>query len=151
MNKILSQCDNLRKHCQEGNAQTDIPHNVSFSIDEGEIMAIVDTSDFGKNILPHLPDGLDTSTSGNVIFSNQPVSKLSTAVRANLRNRELSFIYQFHYLLPDSSALENVAMPLLTGKKKLTDIECQAKVMPQAVEFERRSHHRLSELSNGKC
>nr|VXZ86122.1 Lipoprotein-releasing system ATP-binding protein LolD [Klebsiella pneumoniae] len=117
MNKILLQCDNLCKRYQEGNVQTDVLHNVSFSIGEGEMMAIVGTSGSGKSTLLHLLGGLDTPTSGDVIFSGQPMSKLSTAARADLRNRELGFIYQFHHLLPDFSALENVAMPLLIGKR----------------------------------
>ncbi len=127
MNKILLQCDNLCKRYQEGNVQTDVLHNVSFSIGEGEMMAIVGTSGSGKSTLLHLLGGLDTPTSGDVIFSGQPMSKLSTAARADLRNRELGFIYQFHHLLPDFSALENVAMPLLIGKKKPADIERQRK------------------------
>ena len=150
MNKILLQCDNLCKRYQEGNVQTDVLLNVSFSIGEGEMMAIVGTSGSGKSTLLHLLGGLDTPTSGDVIFSGQPMSKLSTAARADLRNRELGFIYQFHHLLPDFSALENVAMPLLIGKKKPTDIERQAKVMLQAVGLEHRSHHRPSELSGGE-
>ena len=150
MNKILLQCDNLCKRYQEGNVQTDVLHNVSFSIGEGEMMAIVGTSGSGKSTLLHLLGGLDTPTSGDVIFSGQPMSKLSTAARADLRNRELGFIYQFHHLLPDFSALENVAMPLLIGKKKPADIERQAKAMLQAVGLEHRSHHRPSELSGGE-
>ncbi|STT53810.1 lipoprotein releasing system ATP-binding protein LolD [Klebsiella pneumoniae] len=150
MNKILLQCDNLCKRYQEGNVQTDVLHNVSFSIGEGEMMAIVGTSGSGKSTLLHLLGGLDTPTSGDVIFSGQPMSKLSTAARADLRNRELGFIYQFHHLLPDFSALENVSMPLLIGKKKPADIERQAKAMLQAVGLEHRSHHRPSELSGGE-
>ena len=79
MNKILLQCDNLCKRYQEGNVQTDVLHNVSFSIGEGEMMAIVGTSGSGKSTLLHLLGGLDTPTSGDVIFSGQPMSKLSTA------------------------------------------------------------------------
>lgn len=118
MNKILLQCDNLCKRYQEGNVQTDVLHDVSFSIQEGEMMAIVGSSGSGKSTLLHLLGGLDTPTSGDVIFSGQPMSSLSAAARADLRNRELGFIYQFHHLLPDFTALENVAMPLLIGKKK---------------------------------
>lgn len=130
--------------------KTDVLHNVSFSIGEGEMMAIVGTSGSGKSTLLHLLGGTDTPTSGDVIFSGQPMSKLSTAARADLRNRELGFIYQFHHLLPDFSALENVAMPLLIGKKKPADIERRAKAMLQAVGLEHRSHHRPSELSGGE-
>ena len=90
MNKILLQCDNLCKRYQEGSVQTDVLHDVSFSIEEGEMMAIVGTSGSGKSTLLHLLGGLDTPTSGDVIFSGQPMSQLSAAARADLRNRELA-------------------------------------------------------------
>jgi len=85
-----------------------------------------------------------------VIFSGQSMNRLSAAARADLRNRELGFIYQFHHLLPDFTALENVAMPLLIGKQKAADIERQAKAMLHAVGLEHRSNHRPSELSGGE-
>ena len=150
MNKILLQCDNLCKRYQEGTVQTDVLHNVSFSVGEGEMMAIVGTSGSGKSTLLHLLGGLDTPTSGDVIFSGQSMNRLSAAARADLRNRELGFIYQFHHLLPDFTALENVAMPLLIGKQKAADIERQAKAMLHAVGLEHRSNHRPSELSGGE-
>lgn len=150
MNKILLQCDNLCKRYQEGTVQTDVLHNVSFSIDEGEMMAIVGTSGSGKSTLLHLLGGLDTPTSGDVIFSGQPMSKLSSAAKAELRNQKLGFIYQFHHLLPDFTALENVAMPLLIGKRKPAEINSRALEMLKAVGLEHRAHHRPSELSGGE-
>ena len=114
------------------------------------MMAIVGTSGSGKSTLLHLLGGLDTPTSGDVIFSGQSMNRLSAAARADLRNRELGFIYQFHHLLPDFTALENVAMPLLIGKQKAADIERQAKAMLHAVGLEHRSNHRPSELSGGE-
>lgn len=133
MNKILLQCDNLCKRYQEGTVQTDVLHNVSFSIGEGEMMAIVGSSGSGKSTLLHLLGGLDTPTSGDVIFSGQPMSRLSSAAKAELRNQKLGFIYQFHHLLPDFTALENVAMPLLIGKKKPAEIDARAREMLHAV------------------
>lgn len=133
MNKILLQCDNLCKRYQEGSVQTDVLHNVSFSVGEGEMMAIVGSSGSGKSTLLHLLGGLDTPTSGDVIFNGQPMSKLSSAAKAELRNQKLGFIYQFHHLLPDFTALENVAMPLLIGKKKPAEINSRALEMLKAV------------------
>ena len=150
MNKILLQCDNLCKRYQEGSVQTDVLHNVSFSVGEGEMMAIVGTSGSGKSTLLHLLGGLDTPTSGDVIFSGQPMSKLSSAAKAELRNQKLGFIYQFHHLLPDFTALENVAMPLLIGKKKAAEINSRALEMLKAVGLAHRANHRPSELSGGE-
>lgn len=150
MNKILLQCDNLCKRYQEGSVQTDVLHNVSFSVGEGEMMAIVGTSGSGKSTLLHLLGGLDTPTSGDVIFSGQPMSKLSSAAKAELRNQKLGFIYQFHHLLPDFTALENVAMPLLIGKKKIAEINARALEMLNAVGLAHRASHRPSELSGGE-
>lgn len=150
MNKILLQCDNLSKRYQEGTVQTDVLHNVSFSVGEGEMMAIVGSSGSGKSTLLHLLGGLDTPTNGDVIFSGQPMSKMSSAAKAELRNRELGFIYQFHHLLPDFTALENVAMPLLIGKKKPAEINARASDMLKAVGLGHRGNHRPSELSGGE-
>lgn len=150
MNKILLQCDNLSKRYQEGTVQTDVLHNVSFSVGEGEMMAIVGSSGSGKSTLLHLLGGLDTPTEGDVIFSGQPLSKMSSTAKAELRNRELGFIYQFHHLLPDFTALENVAMPLLIGKKKPAEINARASDMLKAVGLGHRGNHRPSELSGGE-
>lgn len=149
-NSILLQCDNLCKRYQEGNVQTDVLHNVSFNMKPGELMAIVGSSGSGKSTLLHLLGGLDTPSSGDVIFNGQAMSQLSSSAKAELRNRELGFIYQFHHLLPDFSALENVAMPLLIGKKKPAEAQQRAMEMLAAVGLEKRSHHRPSELSGGE-
>ncbi|WP_426445083.1 lipoprotein-releasing ABC transporter ATP-binding protein LolD [Siccibacter colletis] len=147
-NSVLLQCDNLCKRYQEGKVQTDVLHNVSFSIATGETMAIVGSSGSGKSTLLHLLGGLDTPTSGDVIFNGQAMSSLSAAAKAELRNRELGFIYQFHHLLPDFTALENVAMPLLIGKHQQP--EARALEMLRAVGLDHRSSHRPSELSGGE-
>ena len=133
MNKILLQCDNLCKRYQEGTVQTDVLHNVSFSVGEGEMMAIVGSSGSGKSTLLHLLGGLDTPTAGDVIFSGQPMSKMSSAAKAELRNRELGFIYQFHHLLPEFSALDNVAMPLRIRRDAREDCMDRAAEMLRAV------------------
>ena len=150
MNKILLQCDSLCKRYQEGTVQTDVLHNVSFSIGEGEMMAIVGSSGSGKSTLLHLLGGLDTPTSGDVIFGDRPLSKMSLAAKAALRNRELGFIYQIHHLLTDFTAQENVAMPLLIGKKKPAEIAERARAMLDAVGLDHRRNHRPSALSGGE-
>ncbi|WP_187488220.1 lipoprotein-releasing ABC transporter ATP-binding protein LolD [Duffyella gerundensis] len=149
-NSILLQCDNLCKRYQEGNVQTDVLRNVAFSMQQGELMAIVGSSGSGKSTLLHLLGGLDKPTSGDVIFNGQSLNAMSSSAKAELRNRELGFIYQFHHLLPDFNALENVAMPLLIGKVAKAEVEERARAMLAAVGLEKRALHRPSELSGGE-
>ncbi|MBJ3815465.1 lipoprotein-releasing ABC transporter ATP-binding protein LolD [Shimwellia pseudoproteus] len=149
-NSVLLQCDNLCKRYQEGSVQTDVLHDVSFTINSGEMMAIVGSSGSGKSTLLHLLGGLDTPTSGDVIFNGKSLSQMSSSAKADLRNRELGFIYQFHHLLPDFSALENVAMPLMIGRQKGPQMEKTAMDMLAAVGLDHRSKHRPSELSGGE-
>lgn len=146
----LLQCTNLSKRYQDGKLSTDVLRDVSFEMNSGEMMAIVGSSGSGKSTLLHVLGGLDTPTSGEVIFKGQPLNTLSAAAKSDLRNRELGFIYQFHHLLPDFTALENVAMPLLIGKVPTSQVQDKAREMLAAVGLEARSHHRSSELSGGE-
>lgn len=149
-NTILLQCYNLCKRYQEGSVQTDVLRNVTFTVKPGEMMAIVGSSGSGKSTLMHLLGGLDTPTSGEVVFDGQSLNGMSSAAKAGLRNRELGFIYQFHHLLPDFSALENVAMPLLIGKTAKAEAQEKAIAMLKAVGLDHRAAHRPSELSGGE-
>ena len=149
-NSLLLQCDNLCKTYQEGKLRTDVLRDVTFAMQPGEMMAIVGTSGSGKSTLLHLLGGLDSPTSGEVIFKGQSLNSMSSSAKSELRNRELGFIYQFHHLLPDFTALENVAMPLLIGKKKSAEVQERAMAMLEAVGLQHRSHHRPSELSGGE-
>ncbi|WJV52091.1 lipoprotein-releasing ABC transporter ATP-binding protein LolD [Prodigiosinella aquatilis] len=149
-NSFLLQCNRLCKRYQDGKLSTDVLRDVSFEMRSGEMMAIVGSSGSGKSTLLHLLGGLDSPTSGDVIFKGKALDKLSSAAKAGLRNRELGFIYQFHHLLPDFSALENVAMPLLIGKVAPGEAKEKALEMLAAVGLEKRSQHRSSELSGGE-
>ena len=149
-NPLLLQCDQLCKRYQEGNLQTDVLQNVSFTLQPGEMTAIVGSSGSGKSTLLHLLGGLDSPTSGDVLFKGQSLNQMSSSAKAELRNRELGFIYQFHHLLPDFTALENVAMPLLIGKKNSSEALQRATEMLAAVGLDKRASHRPSELSGGE-
>ena len=149
-NPILLQCNDLCKRYQEGSVQTDVLRNVSFNVAPGEMMAIVGSSGSGKSTLMHLLGGLDTPTSGDVVFNGKSLNGMSSTAKAELRNRELGFIYQFHHLLPDFSALENVAMPLLIGKVAKGEAQAKAMAMLTAVGLDKRAAHRPSELSGGE-
>ncbi|TDB63272.1 lipoprotein-releasing ABC transporter ATP-binding protein LolD [Photorhabdus khanii] len=149
-NQPLLLCNNLCKKYQEGQVLTEVLKNVTFAIKPGEMMAIVGSSGSGKSTLLHLLGGLDTPTSGEVLFKGHSLNKMSAKARAALRNHELGFIYQFHHLLPDFNAIENVAMPLLIGGKNRSQAQKKALEMLAAVGLEKRAHHRPSELSGGE-
>ncbi|WP_413734214.1 lipoprotein-releasing ABC transporter ATP-binding protein LolD [Sodalis sp. RH21] len=149
-NTPLLQCNNLSKRYQEGKLFTDVLRDVTFSMQPGEMMAIVGSSGSGKSTLLHLLGGLDEPTSGEVIFEGRQLNSLSSQARAEIRNRRLGFIYQFHHLLPDFSAMENVAMPLLIGGVAPQQAKATAREMLAAVGLEKRGHHRPSELSGGE-
>ncbi|NIG17699.1 MULTISPECIES: lipoprotein-releasing ABC transporter ATP-binding protein LolD [Pantoea] len=149
-NTPLLQCRDLCKSYQEGSVQTDVLRNVAFSLQPGELTAIVGSSGSGKSTLLHLLGGLDAPTSGDVVFDGKSLNAMSSSAKAELRNRELGFIYQFHHLLPDFTALENVAMPLLIGKTAKAEAASRALEMLAAVGLEKRAAHRPSELSGGE-
>ncbi|AKJ42037.1 Lipoprotein-releasing system ATP-binding protein LolD [Pragia fontium] len=149
-NSLLLQCVDLCKTYQEGKLKTEVLKNVSFSMMPGELMAIVGSSGSGKSTLLHLLGGLDAPTSGDVIFKQRSLSSMSSSAKAELRNTQLGFIYQFHHLLPDFTALENVAMPLMIGHIKPSEAEDRARAMLAAVGLEKRAVHRPSELSGGE-
>lgn len=149
-NSPLLVCQDLCKCYQDGKISTNILKNISFSINKSEMMAILGSSGSGKSTLLHLLGGLDTPTSGDVIFDGKKISSLSTNGRAELRNQKLGFIYQFHHLLPDFTALENVMMPLLIGGMTRVKAQQKASEMLAAVGLSHRVNHRPAELSGGE-
>lgn len=146
----LLECIDLSKTYQEGKLITNVLHEVSFSMNEGELLAIVGSSGSGKSTLLHLLGGLDQPTKGKVIFQKNDLTGMSANKKAELRNKSLGFIYQFHHLLPDFSALENAAMPLLISGISAQQAQEQAKDMLNAVGLSHRISHRPSELSGGE-
>ncbi|WP_367680502.1 lipoprotein-releasing ABC transporter ATP-binding protein LolD [Candidatus Fukatsuia anoeciicola] len=148
--KNLLQCESLCKSYQEGSLHTDVLHNITFAMQTKEMMVIVGSSGSGKSTLLHLLGGLDSPTSGRIIYQNNFINQLSCSARAKLRNTELGFIYQFHHLLPDFTALENVAMPLLIAGNNKTIAQNKARKILVAVGLEKRSQHRPYALSGGE-
>ncbi len=149
-NSLLLQCTDLCKTYQEGKLKTEVLKHVAFSMQPGELMAIVGSSGSGKSTLLHLLGGLDAPTAGDVIFKGRSISSMSSGEKAELRNTQLGFIYQFHHLLPDFTALENTAMPLMIGNVKPSEAQDRARQMLSAVDLEHRAAHRPSELSGGE-
>ncbi|MEY1422733.1 lipoprotein-releasing ABC transporter ATP-binding protein LolD [Morganella morganii] len=150
MSELLLACRQLCKSYHEGTVETDVLKQVNFELRRGDMLAIVGSSGSGKSTLLHLLGGLDSPTSGDVIFNGTALSAMSQNALSALRNEEMGFIYQFHHLLPDFTAAENVAMPLLIGGMARDKALVQAGEMLEQVGVAARAHHRPSELSGGE-
>ncbi len=143
-------CENLSKTYVEGKLRTPVFAGLEMHIERGERVAIVGASGAGKSTLLHLLGGLDSPTSGEVIVNGEIMSRLSERARGELRNRALGFVYQFHHLLPEFTALENVMMPLLIGGTSVADAGGVAKQLLEQVGLGHRLQHKPSELSGGE-
>lgn len=144
------QCNDIRKMYREGSLDTEVLKGVSFEIEKGELVAIIGTSGSGKSTLLHILGALDDASDGSVSFLGQDLASLSSNKQAKLRNQHLGFVYQFHHLLSDFSALENVAMPLLIGGEKPAKAKEEAQRLLDKVGLSHRVDHRPSELSGGE-
>lgn len=144
-------CNNLYKSFAEGVLQVDVLRGVNLQVSKGESIAIMGTSGSGKSTLLHLLGGLDIPNKGEISISGNNISTLTDAERGKLRNESLGFIYQFHHLLQEFSALENVAMPLLISDSCDTDTATKtAKELLEKVGLGNRLEHKPGELSGGE-
>jgi lipoprotein-releasing system ATP-binding protein len=142
--------ENLRKEYATGRGRLILFDGLSFQVDQGELVAIVGQSGSGKSTLLHILGALDAPTSGEVYCASTPLRKLSPGEAASFRNREVGYVWQFHYLLPEFTALENVAMPLLARGESRKLAFARAMECLRDVELEGRADHQAGELSGGE-
>ncbi len=150
MNDVVISCRNLVKQFSQGDLAVPVLKGVNLDLRKGEMLAIVGASGSGKSTLLHVLGGLDAPTSGDIRILGQDIAQIGEEQRCRLRNGSLGFIYQFHHLLPEFSALENVAMPLLIRRLPNREAYDRAADMLKQVGLSHRLTHTPGELSGGE-
>jgi lipoprotein-releasing system ATP-binding protein len=148
--KVVLECRELVRTFDDGASRVEVLKGINLDINAGERIAIVGSSGSGKSTLLHCLGGLDLPNSGEIRMSGKNLAQLGEAERGQLRNLEMGFIYQFHHLLPEFTALENTAMPLLIGGVDVVTAKTRASAVLERIGFAHRLTHKPSELSGGE-
>lgn len=149
MNNVLA-ANHLCRSFDEAERQLLIINDLNLSVAAGERLAIIGSSGSGKSTLLNLLAGLDTPTAGEVVIAGESISQLSENRRAELRNSQLGFVFQFHHLLPEFSALENIAIPQLLAGVSVKNAQERASLLLDQVGLSSRAHHKPAKLSGGE-
>ena len=150
MSDAVLSCQGLAMTYAEGKMRTPVFDGLDLSVAKGETVAILGASGAGKSTLLHLLGGLDMPTAGEVFVAGQKMSALSDAARGTLRNKSLGFVYQFHHLLPEFTALENVMLPVLLSGADVGDARKRSRELLESVGLGHRLEHKPGELSGGE-
>lgn len=150
MGQVMLRIEGLKKVFRSGESDLVLFDNLSFQVAKGEMLAIVGESGAGKSTLLHILGALDSASAGDVYCAHLRLSSLAQDAAADFRNRDVGFVWQFHYLLPEFTALENVAMPLLLRGRPWQEAQGEASRWLREVGLEQRAHHRSGELSGGE-
>lgn len=150
MNEVVLESRDVHKSFRQGPVTLDVLQGINLAVRSGERVAIVGASGSGKTTLLQLLGGLDRPSSGRVLVGGQDIHRLGEEARGHLRNRAIGFVYQFHHLLPEFSALENVAMPLLVRRMHVGTAKARARALLERVGLGERLEHRPYQLSGGE-
>ena len=150
MSDVVIECRGITRNFEDGNARIEVLKGIDMTVHAGETFAVSGASGSGKSTLLHLLGGLDQPGAGCVMLCGRDLATLKDRERALLRNQMLGFVYQFHHLLPEFSALENVAMPLLIGRMRAAEAADRARAVLERVGLTARAGHRPAELSGGE-
>jgi lipoprotein-releasing system ATP-binding protein len=150
MSEVIFDCQNIRKSYHDGTESVKVLKGINLTINQGERLAIIGPSGSGKSTLLHLLGGLDNPSTGQILMQGTSWQALSEKQRCKLRNKELGFVYQFHHLLPEFTALENVSMPLVLADKTVAEAQEKAEQILEQVGLTQRLSHKPSQLSGGE-
>ena len=150
MSELIFKCSNISKSFDQGNKTVEVLKNIDFSLEKSTSVSIVGPSGSGKTTFLNVLSGLDSPSAGKVIYKEKDLNNLNDKERALIRNKEIGFVYQFHHLLPEFTALENVSLPMLISGLKMEEANEKNSRLLKKVNLENRMDHKPSELSGGE-
>ena len=150
MSKLIFKCSNISKSFYQGNKTVEVLKNIDFTLEQSTSVSIVGPSGSGKTTFLNVLSGLDSPSAGKVFYKEKDINNLNDKERASIRNKEIGFVYQFHHLLPEFTALENVSLPMLICGLNMEEANEKSSRLLKKVNLENRMDHKPSELSGGE-